>query len=113
MNRRGKLAEIQVNMITKNKDAEDSDSVRENILTNEELIVDTPTAVDVITEKLKELHVFPKLEHRRRHLKQVKLIFISLFCFKIFHFYHPYLPYIVQCSTPSHLPPFNFIAPRT
>ena len=79
MNRRGKLAEIQVNMITKNKDAEDSDSVRENILTNEELIVDTPTAVDVITEKLKELHVFPKLEHRRRHLKQVKLIFISLF----------------------------------
>ena len=79
MNRRGKLAEIQVNMITKNKDAEDSDSVRENILTNEELIVDTPTAVDVITEKLKELHVFPKLEHRRRHLKQVKLFFISLF----------------------------------
>lgn len=31
----------------------------------------TPGGVETLTERMKELKLFPKLEHRRRHLKQV------------------------------------------
>lgn len=31
----------------------------------------TPDGVETLTEKMKELKLFPKLEYRRRHLKQV------------------------------------------
>ena len=68
-----------MNVIAKDKDDEDSDTADKSTFMNEEMIVTTQSTVDEITEKLKELRMFPKLEHRRRHLNQVRKIFIYFF----------------------------------
>jgi uncharacterized protein with WD repeat len=92
VNHRGKSTKAHVNAVGKDKNDEGSDTAHKSTLMNEELIGNTQSTEAEITEKLKELRVFPKLEHRWRHLNQVRRFCIFLI-FSLFQQMCAYIGY--------------------
>lgn len=79
--KRGRSAHHQAIQENDNNDQDQSLHVVKDISTEVNIrssscvhqLADNATGIEEVTDRLKELRLFPKLEHRRRHLKQVFL----------------------------------------